>query len=279
MARIVAAFAASHAPMQLAAADSAPGDQAKRFLEALGDAARRVREAGAQAVVMLSNEHFTNFFLENFPQCCIGLADRHTGPAEPWLPIPRGKIPGHGPLARSLADGLLGDGWMTSFSERLDLDHGVMTLYHALAPDGDLPLVPVLQNCAVAPMMPLPAWYDFGRALARAVESCTAVDRVALVAAGGLSHWIGVDRTGDIDEEFDRWFLDRLRRGALDEVLSLTDAELEQAGNGAHEIRSWLALAGAVDAPVTVTAYEPIHAWVTGMAVAEWHPPTSGGRT
>ncbi|MDT3396531.1 hypothetical protein RKE29_07730 [Streptomyces sp. B1866] len=270
MARVVAAFAASHAPMMLAATDSAPREQAERFTGALTRAARRVREAGAQAVVMLSNEHFTNFFLENFPQACIGLAERHTGPAEPWLPIPRGTVPGHAPLARALADGLLGQRWMPSFSQRLDLDHGVMTIYHALAPDGDLPLVPILQNCAVAPMLPLPAWYDFGRALARAIDACPDVDRVAVVAAGGLSHSIGDEHTGDVDDTFDRWFLQRLARGALDDVLDLPDEELEQAGNGAHEIRSWLALAGAVDGPVTVTAYEPIRAWLTGMAVAEW---------
>lgn len=270
MAEIVSAFAASHAPMMLAAADSAPQDQRESFMTALGQVTSRVRESGAQAVIMLSNEHFTNFFLENFPQCCVGVSDNNTGPSEPWLPIPRRKVPALPGLARSLLNGLYEQGATPSFSERLVLDHGVMTIYHAIDPSGELPLVPVLQNCAVRPMMSLLSWYDFGRQLRAAVEACTEVDRVALVAAGGLSHWIGNERIGDIDERFDRWFLSRLEKNSFDDVLDMPDDELERAGNGAHEIRSWLALAAAVDRPARVVAYEPIHAWVTGMGVVDY---------
>jgi hypothetical protein len=54
-------------------------------------------------------------------------------------------------------------------------------------------------------------------------------------------------------------------------VLDTPYDELELAGNGAHEIRSWLAVAGAVD-PVRprTLAYEPVYPWITGMAVAQW---------
>jgi Catalytic LigB subunit of aromatic ring-opening dioxygenase len=76
---------------------------------------------------------------------------------------------------------------------------------------------------------------------------------------------------GDIDEEFDRWFLGLLERGDIDAVLDLPDEELELAGNGAHEIRSWLAVAGAV-APARgqTMSYEPIYPWITGMGVSRF---------
>ena len=76
---------------------------------------------------------------------------------------------------------------------------------------------------------------------------------------------------GDIDQEWDRWFLDRLVKGEIDQLLDMTDEEIELAGNGNHEMRSWLAVAGAV-APITATklAYEPVYPWITGMAVAQW---------
>jgi hypothetical protein len=94
---------------------------------------------------------------------------------------------------------------------------------------------------------------------------------VAVIGAGGLSHWIGNPRVGDIEENFDRWFLERLERGELDQVLDMPDEEIELAGNGAHEIRSWLAVAGAVDGVRARTlAYEPVYPWITGMAVAQW---------
>jgi hypothetical protein len=94
---------------------------------------------------------------------------------------------------------------------------------------------------------------------------------LVLVGAGGLSHFTGVPRVGGIDEEFDHWFLDILERGDVRSILDLPDDELELAGNGAHEIRSWLTIAGAV-APATgrTLAYEPIHPWITGMGVSRF---------
>jgi hypothetical protein len=119
--------------------------------------------------------------------------------------------------------------------------------------------------------MPVRRAYEFGRAVGDAVRSYTGLKRVAIVGAGGLSHWIGNPRVGDIEETFDRWFLERLERGELEELLDMPDSEIELAGNGNHEMRSWLAVAGAV-APVRATplAYEPVYPWITGMGVAHW---------
>lgn len=270
MAEVVAAFCASHAPMMLAARESAPQEQRERFFAGLDAATRGVREVGAEATVIVSNEHFTNFFLENFPQTCVGLSERHLGPAERWLPIERGYLPGHADLAMTLTRGLLDQGFEPAFSHDLRLDHGIMTIYHALSPERSMPLVPIVQNCAVHPMMPLRRCFELGRALRRAIEDCETVDRVAVVGAGGLSHWIGTERVGDIDERFDRWFLARLAGGSFDEILDMPDEELEVAGNGAHEIRSWLTVAAAAGVPARVLAYEPIREWITGMGVVDY---------
>jgi hypothetical protein len=118
--------------------------------------------------------------------------------------------------------------------------------------------------------MPVRRWYEFGKALGDAIRSFPGPERVAVVGAGGLSHWIGTPRVGDIEEDFDRWFLDRLEAGAIDELLDLPDGEIELAGNGAHEIRSWLAVAGAAAGRARTLAYEPVYPWITGMAVTAW---------
>ena len=209
MTEISIAYCSSHAPMMAAARDSAEEQQRNRFFGALEIIRDDARRAGVQACVVLSNEHFTNFFLENFPQICVGVGERNWGPTEAWLPISKAWIPGHPGLAQHITRSLLNVG----------------------------------------------------------------LDRVALVGAGGLSHFIGVPRVGDIDEEFDRWFLDVLERGDIDAVLDLPDSELELAGNGAHEIRSWLAVAGAC-APIRsqTMAYEPIYPWITGMGVSRFLP-------
>jgi hypothetical protein len=278
MAEIVLAYAASHAPMMAAARDDAPQRQRENFFRALELLRGQARERGVQAAVVLSNEHFTNFFLENFPQICIGLGERNWGPTEAWLPIDKAWIPGHPALADHIARSTLAAGFDPAFSHQLELDHGVMTVYHELDPEFATPLVPIVQNCAVEPPMPVRRAYEFGRALGDAIRSFDGLERVAVVGAGGLSHWIGTPRVGDIEEDFDRWFLERLEQGDLEDVLGMSDDEIELAGNGAHEIRSWLAVAGAAaPAQARTLAYEPIYPWITGMAVSTFEP--AGSRT
>jgi len=271
MAEIVLAYCASHAPMMSAARQAAPKEQGDNFFRALDRIREQAVERGVQACVVLSNEHFTNFFLENFPQTCIGVGEKNWGPTEEWLPIDKVWIPGHPGLANHIAERTLASGFDPAFSHQLELDHGIMTVYYELDHDMKLPLVPIVQNCAVPPLMPVRRAYEFGRALGDAIRSYDGLARVAVIGAGGLSHWIGTPRVGDIEEEFDRWFLQRLERGELDQVLDMPDSEIELAGNGSHEIRSWLAVAGAL-APTNsrTLAYEPIYPWITGMAVAEF---------
>jgi hypothetical protein len=273
VAEIVLAYCASHAPMMSAARQAADKEQADNFFGALEAVRTRAVERGVQACVVLSNEHFTNFFLENFPQTCIGVGERNWGPTEEWLPIDKVWIPGHPGLANHIAERTLASGFDPAFSHQLELDHGIMTVYYELDHDMALPLVPIVQNCAVPPLMPVRRAYEFGIALGAAIRSYQGLARVAVIGAGGLSHWIGTPRIGDIEEDFDRWFLQRLERGELDRVLDMPDAEIELAGNGSHEIRSWLAVAGAVAPTRSRTlAYEPVYPWITGMAVADFEP-------
>ena len=75
MADIVMAYSASHAPMMAADRESAPREQADRFFGALQHVRERATKAEVEAVVMLSGEHFTNFFLDNLPQ----IVDRSRG--------------------------------------------------------------------------------------------------------------------------------------------------------------------------------------------------------
>lgn len=275
MAELVMAACASHAPMMASARDAAPEEQRGHFFAAMEILRTAMRDRGVTTTVIVSNEHFTNFFLESFPQVCVGIGDENRGPAEPWLGIAQDWVAGNPRVGRAIADGLLARGLDPAFSHRLDMDHGIMTVFHELDPDRTTRLVPIVQNCAVMPLMPLSRSWDLGRALRAAIEDCPGDERVALIGAGGLSHWVGTPRVGDIDEEFDRWFLDILARGEGPSILDMTDDEIVIAGNGAHEIRSWLTVAAAAaPAPATVLAYEPIAAWITGMGVVEF-PVTS----
>lgn len=75
------------------------------------------------------------------------------------------------------------------------------------------------------------------------------------------------DVQGKVNPEWDRWFLSALEAGDLNSILSLDSDEVEKtAGNGAHEVRAWIAAMGAWGGSVKTMAYEPVPRWVTGMA-------------
>ena len=230
MAEIVLAYCASHAPLMMSARDAAPPQQRDRFFGALTYIKDEAVARGVQACVVFSNEHFTNFFLENFPQNCIGLGEKNWGPTEEWLPIPKAWIPGHPDLANHIATYTLNHGFDPAFSHRLELDHGIVDVYYELDDTMTLPMVPIVQNCAVPPLMPVRRAYEFGKAVGDAIRSFDGLDRVAVVGAGGLSHWIGTPRVGDINEEFDRWFLERLAAGELDQLLDMPASSISSSG-------------------------------------------------
>ena len=69
----------------------------RALLRRAGEGRERAQDTDAEAIVMMSGEHFTNFFLENLPQIAIGLGEGHQGPLEKWLKIPKTIVPGGRP--------------------------------------------------------------------------------------------------------------------------------------------------------------------------------------
>ncbi len=106
------------------------------------------------------------------------------------------------------------------------------------------------------------------------VRGRAAPGRVALLATGGLSHWVGTPETGRINPDWDHWVLDHIARGDVAPLTRLTWAEIERdGGNGGQEIRNWIALLGAVPGwKGEVLAYEPVAEWITGCATVWVHP-------
>jgi predicted class III extradiol MEMO1 family dioxygenase len=93
--------------------------------------------------------------------------------------------------------------------------------------------------------------------------------RIAIIATGGLSHWPGEAKHGKINIPFDKKFLETLIRGDRNKLTEYTHEEINgEAGSGGHEIRTWIALAGAVQNwQAELLAYEPIVPWATGCGL------------
>ena len=86
-------------------------------------------------------------------------------------------------------------------------------------------------------------------------------------ATGGLSHWVGLPESGTSTKSSTATSSTALAT-ATPRLTDYTGEEIDAAGNGAHEIRTWLVAAGAAGVGFDVLAYEPVPVWLTGTAVA-----------
>jgi hypothetical protein len=115
---------------------------------------------------------------------------------------------------------------------------------------------------------PALAAHPMNETVAAGFQPALSCKMTADLGAGGQSHFVGEPRVGDIDEEFDRWFLAQLESGDLDELLDMPNDELMLAGNGTGEVSAWVTVAGAMRGHKTKSlAYEPICEWINGMGV------------
>jgi hypothetical protein len=128
------------------------------------------------------------------------------------------------------------------------------------------PVIPLMLNTYYPPNQPTPRrCYDLGRAIARAVAASSGNARVALVASGGLSHFV-------VNEKFDAEVLDAIAEGD-ENVLQTLPVEL--LNGGSSEIRNWVTVAGAMEGrPLRwreyVACYRTPAGTGCGMAFARW---------
>ena len=263
---MVFACSVSHTPGIRAWADAPPADQKERFYAGYDVLRERLWAAQPDTILIISSEHFANFFLDCMPAFAIGQAERYFGPIEPWVKIAQGYTRGDPVLSQQLLATCYAEGLELNYASELQLDHGIMIPLSFLDPGRELPVVPLIINCMTYPMPTQRRCYELGRILENALQSQER--RVAVVAAGGLSHAPGERMHGNIDPEFDQAFLGQLESGDVDAFTAYSDEALESRGLGTHEIRTWVALAGVANsARATTIFYEPVVEWATGCAL------------
>jgi 2,3-dihydroxyphenylpropionate 1,2-dioxygenase len=309
MGSIVLGIGASHSTLMNTHWDEVDHlPEAHAFRDALGRAAAALAQAKPDAVVVIGSNHFRGFFLDLMPAFTIGVGEV-LGAGEAGTP--GGALPVDQDLARELACGLVDRDFDVAFSLRLTVDHGVTHSLQHIVPALDVPIVPIVINMFAPPLPSLARVHRLGRAIGDVVRSAGDDRRIAVIASGGLSHqlpWPKWYETFSVDDrflveawlngrnswpeyevrrrqiiraaparinaDFDRQFLRDLEAGNVEPVLGLTSSALEKkAGNGAQEVRSWIAMAGALgDFRATTLAYAPIEKWLTGMGVLVGRP-------
>jgi len=132
--------------------------------------------------------------------------------------------------------------------------------------DKIIPMIPVLINTYVPPNQPTAArCYAFGQAIRKAIESWPGRERVAVIASGGLSHFV-------IDTELDQRVLDGLAKTDGESLSSLPGSKLQ---SGSSEILNWIAAGGALEGLRMelvdyIPGYRSEGGTGVGMAFAKW---------
>jgi len=269
---IVFACAASHAPGMTAWTEAAPREQRDKILGSYHKLGDMLAASKPDVLVVISVEHWANFFLNQMPTFCIGRAQYYDGPVEEWLKISKTRVPGDPALGAQLLDACLDRGFDPAFSDELLFDHATMLPLHFLNPGMTVPVVPVIINTLTTPMPSPKRCFELGRVLGKALERQPR--RIALIATGGLSHWPGEAKMGKINVAFDKQFLETLVNGKRALLAEYSHSAIDkEAGSGGHEIRTWIAVAGALeDWRASLLAYEPVHPWATGCGLVAFNP-------
>jgi aromatic ring-opening dioxygenase catalytic subunit (LigB family) len=271
MAEIVGIFAASHTPVMLNFPHQIGTSDLEDVRASFTEMGRRIAAAKPDAVIVISDDHMHNFFLDNLPAFCIGAADGYQSPIESWLKAEKRILPGDAALGAHLIGEALEAGFDPALSMHLILDHGTLTPLEMAGLDRSTPIVPVLVNCVQPPLPTMARCVKLGRFLADAIRSYKGAERIAVLATGGLSHDVGTPRMGMVNADFDQTFLKLLHAGDDKALLDYSNAHVNEAGNGAEEIRMWLVAYGvAGGSALDVLYYKGFEDWYAGIGLAEW---------
>lgn len=277
MADLVANFALSHAPGLTGWLDQAPEDEAARLVAGFEELGRLFRATKPDVIIGIANDHCLNMPVHDTHDFCVGTAAHWQGPAEwfrDWLNVPDYRVAGHPETARAVHETLAGAGFDTITADSLMFDDNWSVPLLYLTPDYDIAHVPVHMNCIVPPLVTPDRCFAAGEALGAMIrETLPAGLRVALMATGGLSHDPGGPKYFEVDEEFDRWFLDLLEDGDREKVVrEVTLERMAAAGDGGTtELLCWLIAMGAAgDRGATTVCYEPSVALRCGMGGVYW---------
>ena len=283
---LVAALAASHAPnillepghewedfmklhysMAPQAVASKPTFEQQRKLRHEAEKAfavlRRDLEASKPDVlIVVANDQFVNFFFNVIPTFFITLADEVKG----QFTRHSFHYKNHKELGRAILRAGLDKGIDFSFGEYVELQHTQNVPLYFLLPEPRIPILPIYVNTWVDPIPTPRRCYQVGELIREVAE--TREERIGILATGGLSHFPGSPRIGEIDTNFDHQLLEVMREGKSRTLANYSLEQLLQAGDS--EFLNWMVVLGTIgDAKAASTAYMPDYV-ATGWGFVTW---------
>jgi hypothetical protein len=209
---------------------------------------------GNDQMEVFTSEHVPAFavfwgdFVEGIPRTAEFLAKLPPGIASAEAdrtPAQYTQYPTLPGLGRRIIERAIHDGFDVAQLTRLTtgeigsnaVPHAWGFVYRRIMRDKVAPHVPVFVNTFYPPNQPTAArCFNFGRTIGRAISSWSSDQTVAVIASGGLTHWV-------LDEPFDHMIIEAFKKGDA-ATLSTIPEEMFQAGTS--EIKNWITVAGVM---------------------------------
>ena len=259
--------------------------------KAIGQLASTLDRVSPDVVVIVGDDQHESFNDDNMPAISVYWGDtvddaplaRNEGYYTPellftpWANAPKERVshPTDSNLGLHTIQSLMDSGFDVAHSRSLPvhnhggaIGHAVHFVYRRLMNNEVIPNVPILLNTYFPPNQPSPKrCYQLGQALREAIESWGNDKRVAVVASGGLSHFV-------IEEDLDQHIIDALKTKDADKLTSLPAIRFN---SGTSEIRNWMVVAGALaddEREMDLVDYVPCYRSEAGtgcaMGFAQW---------
>lgn len=268
--RLVFAGGCSHVPDLLARPEIDPADAVERLRNGYRRLGDRLERAKPDVIIVTADCHFQSFQSGAF---VVGTGVQHQGSMSFFKRSDLNLLlKGDAELAGTIARAIRAGGLEVEEAERVELDHGLIVPLSFVLPRPNVPVIPIITQPART-FSPFGA-RAFGNLLRNVVEASG--KRVAILATGGLSHWLDPGKFGKVDVEFDSYILEMLKAGRGLDLANLEPYPLLE--HGQYEFLNWLIMLALVGPGVRgeVFAYEAMQASGGGWAVVNMTLPTQG---
>ena len=254
MARIIGGLTTSHVPRLSRILNTAKEQEAawKPFFDGFIPVRRWLADNKPDVVVLFGIDHGLNFFLDKMPTFAVGAAHEYRNDDEGWGPPKPRLFKGDAELSWHIIEQLVDDEFDVTTCQEMVLDHGSILALDMPWPGGTwpVPVVPIMTNIVQYPVPKLSRCYKLGQAVGRAIRSYPRDLKVLVIGSGGLSHQIRT--AGFINEEFDRFCMDKIVTDPEATTRYTTEEFVELAGSQGLEFVTWLGMRGAVAGNVEV---------------------------
>jgi protocatechuate 4,5-dioxygenase beta chain len=248
MAQLVAGIGVPHSPHYPAQyAKDGPEETPRLFREL----AAHLAATRPDAIVVIANDHFNTFFMNNFPTFAIGVAEATFGPND-QTKMPRYDLKVQASLAAHIRNVGVAQGFDFAVTQEFGIDHAMLVPLHYLT-NVTAPVVPIWVNAFVAPLPTARRCYALGEMVRSAIESWPQNLRVAAIGTGSFSLEIGGPkiRPGKRNAVPDLAWAHQIQRriGAVEIDALIDEATPERmwrAGNIGGELLNWMVTLGVV---------------------------------